>query len=168
MEPFRRDARFGPFSHGFHHGTGHFWTDQPYFCLNCLLKLIQSCRIFTVNSPLQLYPQEKIKWERSGDLAGRSMSPNLEITCPEKRLPRTVMFSLVFFFSSKDGYQSTQFPNYRRYLSQILIAQIEDLNEDCVEISRPYILHFPRNKVSKIVTVGLSRVGLVHRFKGAI
>ena len=35
---------------------------------------------------------------------------------------------------------------------QILIAQIEDLIEGCVQISRLYILHFPRNKPSKSAT----------------
>ena len=34
------------------------------------------------------------------------------------------------------------------------ITQIEDFNEDCVKISRPYLLYFPRNKLSKSVTVG--------------
>ena len=31
----------------------------------------------------------------------------------------------------------------------MLIAQIVDLNKDCVEISRPYLLYFPRNRPSK-------------------
>ena len=66
MGPFWLDARFGPFPRGFHHGTGHFWTDQPFFCLNCLLKLIQSCRIFMVNSPLYVSPQQNIKREKIG------------------------------------------------------------------------------------------------------
>ena len=39
------------------------------------------------------------------------------------------------------------------YLSEILVAQIEDVNEDCVKISRPYLLYLPRNKLSKSVTV---------------
>ena len=42
----------------------------------------------------------------------------------------------------------------------ILLAQFEDLNEDCIKISRFYLLLFPRNKPSKSVTVGLP-----HRFK---
>ena len=29
--------------------------------------------------------------------------------------------------------KSVQFPNYQRYRSQILIAQIEDMNKDCVD-----------------------------------
>ena len=33
--------------------------------------------------------------------------------------------------------KSVLFPNYQRYLSQILIAEIEDLNKDCVKTSRP-------------------------------
>ena len=37
---------------------------------------------------------------------------------------------------------------------QILIAQIEDFNEELVNISRPYLLYFPSNKQSKSVTVG--------------
>ena len=36
--------------------------------------------------------------------------------------------------------------NYQRYRFQILIAQIEDLNEDCVKISLLYIIYFPRKK----------------------
>ena len=43
-------------------------------------------------------------------------------------------------------------------LLKILIAQIaqaEDLNEDCVNISGHYHLYFPRNTPSKSVTVGL-------------
>ena len=35
---------------------------------------------------------------------------------------------------------SALFPNYLRYRSQILIAQVEDLNADCVKISRSYLL----------------------------
>ena len=33
--------------------------------------------------------------------------------------------------------KNEKFPNCQRYPSQILLAQIEDLNEDCVKISRP-------------------------------
>ena len=54
-------------------------------------------------------------------------------------------------------------PNYQIYLYQILIGQIEDLNEDCIKISRPYIFNFLKNKPLKIVTIW--SVGLVHRFK---
>ena len=46
---------------------------------------------------------------------------------------------------------------FQRYRHQILIAQIEDLNEDCVKISGPYLLYFLRNKPSKSVTFGPSR-----------
>ena len=49
--------------------------------------------------------------------------------------------------------------NLKRYQLQIFTAQIEDLNVDCVKISRPHLLHFPRNKLSKTVVVGP-----VHRF----
>ena len=35
--------------------------------------------------------------------------------------------------------------------------KIEDLNEDHVQSSHPCILHFPRNKLSKSVTVGSGR-----------
>ena len=45
-------------------------------------------------------------------------------------------------------------------LSNILIPHIEDLNEECVKISRPYLLYFSLYKPSKSVTVGP-----VHRFK---
>ena len=31
------------------------------------------------------------------------------------------------------------FPDYQRYRSQILIAHIEDLDQDCVKISRPHL-----------------------------
>ena len=78
------------------------------------------------------------------------------------------------FYSSRKLYDKKTADNYRNsyvavkrivselskiYRSQILKAQIEDLNEDCVKILRPH----PRNKPSKSVTVGL--VGLVNRFK---
>ena len=56
--------------------------------------------------------------------------------------------------------KSEQFSTCQRYLSQFLLAQIEDLNEDCVQISRSYLLYFPRNKSSNSVTVGP-----VNRFK---
>jgi len=46
---------------------------------------------------------------------------------------------------------------------QNLIAQIEDLNENYITISRPYILYFPRNKPRRALQSG--RAGLVHRFK---
>ena len=46
-----------------------------------------------------------------------------------------------------------------KFVIQILIAQIGDLNKDCVEISLPYTLNFPRNKRSKRVTVGSDRAG---------
>ena len=55
--------------------------------------------------------------------------------------------------------KSTQFPNHQRYQSQVLKEQIEDVNEDFVNISRPYILYFPINKPSKRVTVGLDQDG---------
>ena len=48
--------------------------------------------------------------------------------------------------------KSASFPNYQRYRLQILIAQIEDLSEYGVKILRPYLLHFPRNKLSESVT----------------
>ena len=35
--------------------------------------------------------------------------------------------------------KSAYSPNYLRYWSQILIAQIEDLNKDCGKKLRPYI-----------------------------
>ena len=35
---------------------------------------------------------------------------------------------------------SALFPNYRRYRFQLLIAQVEDFNEECVKMSRPYLL----------------------------
>ena len=37
------------------------------------------------------------------------------------------------------------------------MAQIEDLNEDCLEISRSYLLCFPINKLSRSVKVGSGR-----------
>ena len=61
--------------------------------------------------------------------------------------------------------KSAWFRNYQRYRSQIKIAQIEDLNEDCVKISRPHLVSFPRNKPSNSVTVRSSRVRLVQRLK---
>ena len=46
-----------------------------------------------------------------------------------------------------------------RYQSKIVLAQIEDENEDCVEISRVYLLYFPKNKLSESVTVGPGQSG---------
>ena len=43
---------------------------------------------------------------------------------------------------------------------QNCMAPIEDLKEDSVKISRPYLLYFPKNKPSNGVTVGS-----VHRLK---
>ena len=51
-------------------------------------------------------------------------------------------------------------PNYQRYRSKILIAEIESLNKYFVNISRPYLLYFPRHKLSKSFTVRLGRTGL--------
>ena len=45
---------------------------------------------------------------------------------------------------------------HQRYRFKILTSQIEELNENCVKISRPYILYFPTNKPSYSVTVGSS------------
>ena len=39
----------------------------------------------------------------------------------------------------------------------ILKGLVEDLSENCVKISRPYILYFPINKPSKSVTFGPGR-----------
>ena len=44
-------------------------------------------------------------------------------------------------------------------LHQILIAQIENLNEDCVNILCLYHLYFPINKPSMSVTDGPGRTG---------
>ena len=44
--------------------------------------------------------------------------------------------------------------NYRRYKSKCLIAKIEDMNNYYA-----YILNFPKNNLSKSVTVGLSWTG---------
>ena len=41
----------------------------------------------------------------------------------------------------------------------MLMAQIEDLRKDCVIITHPYLIYFPRNIPSKSVTVGPGRVG---------
>ena len=38
-----------------------------------------------------------------------------------------------------------------------MIARIEDLNEDCVKVSSPYLLYFTRNMPSKSVTVDWGR-----------
>ena len=50
--------------------------------------------------------------------------------------------------------------NYQRYRSQILIAEIKDLNGECVKFWCPYILYFYRNKPSKSVKVRSDRAGL--------
>ena len=52
---------------------------------------------------------------------------------------------------------ATLLPNHERYRSQISIALIKDLNEDCVSISRTYLLCFPINNSSKSVTIGPGR-----------
>ena len=51
--------------------------------------------------------------------------------------------------------KSALFPNYQRYRSEILLAQTEDLNEDCVKISHPFRLYVQRNGPLKSVTVGI-------------
>ena len=53
--------------------------------------------------------------------------------------------------------KSALFTNHERYRSQTMIAQIETLNEDCVNILRPYLLYFPKNKPSQSVMVGRGR-----------
>ena len=55
--------------------------------------------------------------------------------------------------------KSTYFLNHQRYRFQILIAQIKDLNKDCVKILFPHLLCFPNNKPTKSVTIGLGRIG---------
>ena len=56
--------------------------------------------------------------------------------------------------------KNTLFLNHQSYRSQILIAEIEDFNEGCVKISRPYLFYFPRD-----VSVGPGRIGPFHCFK---
>ena len=66
-------------------------------------------------------------------------------------------------FISIKSYDDKTAENYRNYyiaenrivskLSNVKTQNYEDLNEDCVKISRPYILYFPRYKPSKNVTV---------------
>ena len=43
--------------------------------------------------------------------------------------------------------KSTYFPEYQRHRSRILIAQIEDFDEDFVKIWRPYISYIITNFV---------------------
>ena len=57
------------------------------------------------------------------------------------------------------------FRNRLRFRSQILIAQIEDLNQGCVKISSSYFQFFPRNKLANRITFGKRRIGPVHCFK---
>ena len=57
--------------------------------------------------------------------------------------------------------KSVQFPHYQRYRFQILIAQTEDLQEDRLNISRLYLLCFPRNKPSKSVTFGPENIAFL-------
>ena len=49
--------------------------------------------------------------------------------------------------------------NYQRYQFQILIAQIEDLNEDRVKISGPYLVYFLRNRPSNSGIAGSGQAG---------
>ena len=50
--------------------------------------------------------------------------------------------------------------NNERCRSYILLAQIDDLNEDSFNILFPYLIYFSRNKPSNSVTVGLGQAGL--------
>ena len=60
--------------------------------------------------------------------------------------------NLLNFFEIATLPKSEWFSIYQRYWSQILIAQIKDLNEDCVKILRSYISYVSRSKLSKSVT----------------
>ena len=53
-----------------------------------------------------------------------------------------------YYEKSDKNYQNSYIVEKRiiSKLFQILIAQIEDLTKDCVKISRPYLLYFPKNK----------------------
>ena len=55
--------------------------------------------------------------------------------------------------------KSTLFPNYERYQCHILIAQIDDMNEDCAKISSPNLVYFTGNMLSKKVMVVLGQAG---------
>ena len=44
--------------------------------------------------------------------------------------------------------KSAKLPKYRIYRCKIFKTQIEDLNKDCVEILRPYLLYHPKNRPS--------------------
>ena len=44
---------------------------------------------------------------------------------------------------------------FKRFL--ILLAQIGELNKDCVKMSSPYLIYFMKNKPSNSVTVGSGR-----------
>ena len=50
--------------------------------------------------------------------------------------------------------KSAYYPNYQTYRSQILMKKVENLNENCVKISRSYLLYYPRNKPSKSIIAG--------------
>ena len=43
----------------------------------------------------------------------------------------------------------------------MLKAQMKDLNEDCINILRPYLIYFSRNMTSKSVTVGPGRFSII-------
>ena len=47
--------------------------------------------------------------------------------------------------------ESALFPNYKRYLYQILVAQIEDLMQDCVEILRSHLQPFEDHNQNAII-----------------
>jgi len=54
---------------------------------------------------------------------------------------------------------------WKKWIPNFNSPTIEDLNEDCVKISRPYLLYYPKNKKTKsYVTDGPGRAGPVHRF----
>ena len=62
MTTTRRNARFSQFQHVFHHRLQHVLTNQAYFSTNGIFQLVQGLRFVTVHFPLQVSPQEKIKW----------------------------------------------------------------------------------------------------------
>ena len=65
------------------------------------------------------------------------------------------IFSKLYKYINLPNYTNISiFQTIQIYQFQILMAQIEDLNQDCVNILRTYLQCFPRNVTSKSITVG--------------
>ena len=74
-----------------------------------------------------------------------------------------IRFQISISVESYDEKNFSKLPKF--YVAEKHIISKLSKNKGCVKISRFYILNFLRNKSSKSVTFGSSRVRLVHRLK---